>query len=88
MNAKGEERVSLIVRVGESSPSNAPSRKDLQIDSDIVCDGVGRIGRFENRRWQLSFDFGGRDFIKREGRILFVLKTVVDEVRVNLSMLE
>lgn len=36
MKAKGEERVSLIVRVGDSSPSNAPSRKDLQIDSDIV----------------------------------------------------
>jgi hypothetical protein len=39
LKAKGEERVSLIVRVGDSSPSNAPSRKDLQIDSDIVGDG-------------------------------------------------
>lgn len=40
LKAKGEERVPLIVRVGESSPSNAPSRKDLQIDSDIVGEGM------------------------------------------------
>ena len=34
--ARGAARESLIVRVGASSPSNAPSRRVLQIDSAIV----------------------------------------------------
>lgn len=35
---KGEAIESLIVRVGASSPSNAPSLKDLKIESAILGD--------------------------------------------------
>jgi len=63
LNAKGEERVSLIVRVGESSPSNAPSRKDLQIDSDIVGEAMEVAVSFD---FEFDFDFGGKELYEND----------------------
>lgn len=40
-NPKGEAMESLIVRAGACSPSSAPSRSALQMDSAIDAEGLG-----------------------------------------------